>query len=267
MVAERVGELLLGCSWVGVPFCGGCCEIAHIPARTIVANDRHRHLINLARVVSDPDKCDALRCLLERTLFHEDTLHEAQRICRSYESLSGKAAREESHGDIQWAAGYFICLWMSRSETAGTGRELDQKLSVRWSAAGGDSCVRFRSAVDGLGSWLRIFQEKSATFVAMDAFEFLGKCKDQKGHGIYCDPPFPKGGEKYKYNPGRDIEGWHRDLSNRLTSFARTRVVCRFHDHPLVRDLYPPSNGWEIHSLKGRAQTNESREELLITRN
>lgn len=33
-LAENVGAALKGCSWVGVPFAGGMCELGHIEART-----------------------------------------------------------------------------------------------------------------------------------------------------------------------------------------------------------------------------------------
>src|SRR5581483_2099678 len=53
MLAAHVGKALDGCSWVGLPFCGGMSEVPHIKARTIVCNDRHRAILNLAAVVRD----------------------------------------------------------------------------------------------------------------------------------------------------------------------------------------------------------------------
>lgn len=53
MLAHEVGRALSGCEWVGIPFAGGMAELPQIRARTIVANDLHKHIINLAEVVAD----------------------------------------------------------------------------------------------------------------------------------------------------------------------------------------------------------------------
>ena len=59
---------------VGIPFAGSMSEVPHIKARTILVSDKHRHVINLARVTRD----DALRAQLirglRRQLFHPDEL-------------------------------------------------------------------------------------------------------------------------------------------------------------------------------------------------
>ena len=189
MLASEVGRLLAGCEWVGIPFVGGCSEIAEINARTIVANDAHMHLINLANVLRSEYECKILILDLKRRLFHELELAEAQEICRRIER--GEVGPDGLVDVITWARAFFICCWMSRSETAGTKSEFDQSLSVRWSASGGDSAVRFRNAVDGLDAWAEVFAKRNLSFTARDVFEFLSKCKDAPRHGIYCDPPFP----------------------------------------------------------------------------
>ena len=48
MIAESVGRALDGCSHVTIPFMGGLSEVPWIGARSIVAADLHRHLVNLA---------------------------------------------------------------------------------------------------------------------------------------------------------------------------------------------------------------------------
>jgi len=98
----------------------------------------------------------------------------------------------------------------------------------------------------------------------MDAFAFLEKCKDLPHHAIYCDPPFPGGpGDKYKFHfTTKQTER----LSEVLLRFRQARVVSRFYDHPIVRDLYPESE-WTWHHFSGRKQTNEAAPEVLLVRN
>jgi hypothetical protein len=49
-LAENVGKLLRGCSWVGVPFAGGMSELLHITAPSVLVSDLHTHVLNLAAV-------------------------------------------------------------------------------------------------------------------------------------------------------------------------------------------------------------------------
>lgn len=99
----------------------------------------------------------------------------------------------------------------------------------------------------------------------MDAFDFLDKVKDQDGHGVYCDPPFPGPGEKYAYKFG---ESQNRELARRLAVYSMTRVVCRFYDHELIRELYPEGPwGWKWHRFEGRTQTNAIAPEVLLVLN
>lgn len=90
--------------------------------------------------------------------------------------------------------------------------------------------------------------------------------EDREGHGLYCDPPFPGVGRRYVYNAGQtDIEerAWHTRLRDALEAFVNLRVVCRFYDHPMIRDLYADSR-WHWHIGSGRKQTNEDAPEVLL---
>lgn len=260
MLAAEVGKLLRGCKWVGIPFAGGMCEVREMTdARTIICNDLHRHLINLAQVVADPKLYDQLIANLEKQLFHTDALEKANWYCQQIEEGAGDSDR------CYWATQYFICCWMSRSGTAGTKAEFNQKLSVRWEAAGGDSAIRYRSAVAGLEAWHKLFQQRNATFTALDCFDFLDKCKDRDKHGIYADPPFPSAGARYRHAPTTAAEvEWHTRLRDRLEQFDKTKVVVRYHAHKLITRLY---DEWECVELTGRAQSNALRDEYLFIRN
>src|SRR3989442_1336237 len=86
LLGEHVGHHLRGCEWVGIPFCGGMSELAHIDARTVLVSDLHRHVLNLARVVADEALCSQLRTRLDATPFHPDILAHAQYWCRVMET-------------------------------------------------------------------------------------------------------------------------------------------------------------------------------------
>lgn len=253
-LAHEVGQTLAGCEWVGVPFAGGMCELLHIDARTMLVSDVHRHVINLARVVADDELRQLAVGKLNRVMpFHPDRLDEAQRKC--WDNQPGPSA------DWELAVEYFITIWMGRSHKAGTKDEFNGSVSLRWNANGGDSNVRFRSAVRSLAEWSRIV--KRCNFCVMDCFDFLDRCEDASGHGIYCDPPFPGPGDKYKH---KFTIADHKRLASRLAKFQETRIVCRFYDHPLVRELYPEPQ-WTWLSFSGRNQVNDETPERLIVRN
>lgn len=257
MLASRVGEALEGCSWCGVLFAGGMSEIAHITARTLLINDLHCHVINLARIAADRQLGPKLYRRLRRLVFHPAQLEYSQMRCLDIE----RTASDMLSGDlIEWAENYFVCSWMGRSGVAGTDSEFQNKLSVRWNATGGDSAKRYRSAVSSLVAWRRILER--ATFTTLDVFEFLQHCQDKDGHGLYADPPFFGPGDAYTH---KFSEEDHRRLAKTLASFNRARVVCRFYDAPLVRELYPTTQ-WQWNRLEGRKQTNATAPEVLLIR-
>lgn len=251
MLAPMVGESLRGCKWVGVPFAGGMSELAHIKASTIVVGDLHRHVIHLACVVKD----DSLRAKLIEKLdaapFHPDALEEAQRQCANKQP--GIVM------DVDLAAHYFIASWMGRSHKCGIDDEFNGGLSTRWNANGGDSNKRYRSAVASLQAWGEVMRR--CNFVVLDVFDFLDRAEDSAGHGIYCDPPFPGPGDRYKH---QFTEAQHTRLAHSLSVFTLTKVVCRFYDHPLIRKLYPPEGRWKWTHLEGRKQSNDKAPEVLI---
>jgi DNA adenine methylase len=252
MLAQEVGKELEGCKWVGVPFAGGMCELLYIKASHIVVSDVHRHVINLARVMADPAKGPKLYRRLRRKTFHVDE----HRDCQS----RAKERQPQGECDIDAAEDYFAAVWMGRSSLAGIDDEFCGRLPVRWNANGGDSNKRYRSATSSIMAWRRVFPR--CNFLTLDVFEFLDKVDDDERHGLYLDPPFPGPGDRYKF---QFTEQQHRDLTKRLTAFKRAKVVCRFYDHPLVRELYSETH-WRWRRLEGRDQANNGKkpEVLLI---
>lgn len=258
-IADKVGEALAGRSWVGIPFAGGMCELRHIKASSIVVNDLHKHIINLARVVADPYSLQILRKRLQRLPFHPDTLRQAQEAA-SMEQWEGYEWTEWT-GDIKAATAYFVSQWMGRSGKAGTDDEFSGNLSVRWNSNGGDSNTRYRSAVKSLAAWNHVMQR--CNFVCMDAIDFVKKVPDDNSAAIYCDPPFPDAGDDYAVKFGEKDQV---RLAAYLVQYSLTRVVCRFYDHPLIREIYPESL-WNWRPVEGRKQSNANVTEYLISRN
>lgn len=264
-LADQVGALLGGQDWVGVPFAGGMCELLHIKAATVLVSDLHAHVLNLASVVADPELNAKLRERLDALPFHPDVLAWAQYRCIKREAALDASANGgevgDSPRDLDWAADYFLCSWMGRNGKAGTAGEFNSRLSVRWCAGGGDSAMRFRNATESLAAWQKVMRR--CTFVRRDVFDFLDRAPDEDRHALYLDPPFPGPGEEYKYTFGEEQQ---RMLASHLAAFERTRIVVRFYDHPLVRELYPDS-GWAWHvPVGGRKQTNEAAPEVLLVK-
>lgn len=262
LLGPKVGELLKGANWVGIPFAGSMAEIPYIRARTIVVNDLHKGVITLARVVADEMLGPRLYRRLRRHALHPDDLAESQSNCRKMEELANRCDVLDEETILRWAEHMFVASWLARSGSAGTQAEFDATLSLRWAAGGGDSAVRFQNAIRSINAWRRSLRR--ATISSMDAFAFLEKCKDLPQHAIYCDQPFPGGpGDKYKYH--FTVEQTKR-LSVELLRFRQARVVSRFYDHPIVRELYPETE-WTWHHFCGRKQTNEAAPEVLLVRN
>ncbi len=254
-LAPQVGELLRGCSWCGVPFAGSMTELLYIDAPTLVASDLHQHIINLASVAADANLNRELRKLLKTTLFHPDTLAECQRMAEATKDI------RRILPSVEMAYWFFVASWMGRSGNGGTDKEFTGKLPVRWTATGGDSCTRLRSAASSLREWYHVLRR--ANFVVQDCFEFLGNVKDHKGHAVYADPPFPDAGEAYSH---KFTEKDQRRLAVKLADFQNCRVVCRFYDHALIRELYPTTL-WAWHHYAGRKQSNATGPEVLLVRN
>lgn len=254
MLGHEVGKHLKDCSFVAVAFAGGMSELAHIPARSILVNDLHRHVLNLAQVVRDQHA--ELVALLEAEPFHPDVLASAQERCRHREGVTGIAM--PLNGDLHWARDYFICSWMARNGKAGTKSEFDTGMSLRYEAGGGDSAKRFRSATEALKDWSKIMSR--CTFTTDDVFAMLDKIADKEGVGVYADPPFPKHGDSYKFG---FTEAQHQQLALRLAQYEKATVVCRFFDVPLIRKLYSEQR-WTWHLLEGRNAANNATPEVLL---
>jgi DNA adenine methylase len=254
-LAPHVGAQLAGVSFVAIPFAGGLSEVRCITARTLLVGDLHKHVIALASVVAHPQMGPQLIRRLRRWVCHEAAMEAAQARCVGYE-------RDGPPADlVQWAEDYFAASWLARSGMAGTAKEFDASFAVRYDAGGGDPAKRFYSAVDGLRDLRRTLQR--CTFVVRDAFDLLADLKDDPETGVYLDPPWPQDGDKYRH---RFTDAQQRQLAKALARFQKARVVIRYGDHPLIRELYAGPR-WKWLHLDGRTANRRekgSKAEVLI---
>lgn len=252
LMAEEVGRAVKGAKVVAVPFAGGMCELAHIDAPTLIVNDLHRHVINLARVVAHPVYGPAMLRRLRRHPFHPDELSAAQRTATM-------AKIEEGVLNTKAAEAYFISQWMGRSGKAGTDGELNGALSARWNGNGGDSAIRWSNAVMGLRDWRRILAR--ASFRCMDWEAFMKNIKDDAATAIYADPPWPETGDAYSHS---FTESQHKMLAMVLGRYTKAHVVMRNLDHPLVRQLYP-DGAWHWKRFENRNAGRAAFTEVMIS--
>lgn len=85
---------------------------------------------------------------------------------------------------------------------------------------------------------------------------------DESNVGIYADAPWPDAGDGYSV---RFAKQHQCTLAGMLASFQKARVVVRFGDHPLIRQLYPRDR-WHWIEFENRAQSNEKFNEVLIVK-
>lgn len=258
MEAPRIARPLDGCTWVGIPFAGGMSIVPHLKARSIVVNDIHRHVMNLAVVLSIPKYRQRMAETLPDLIYHPDVLAEAQRFCIEMERGGFDFSNCSQEANERWAVNYFICSWMGRSAVAGKKGEFKGKLPIRWSASGGDSNTRFRSAIESIDAWSATMQR--CNFSCLDFREFLKECKDIPENGGYFDAPWVVDGKEYKHSFN---EKDHRDLARLLSEFKKMRIVVRYGDAPLIRELYP-ADCWDWTEAESRTGGNSAKAEVLI---
>lgn len=262
--AELIGKEIGEVAWCGVPFLGSGTELRYIRCRAGVASDLNSHVVNLARVIRDPEKRAAMNKVILGTPFHSRELKEAQSLAAAC-ALTVSVARSNGQAvepNVTWAAAYFVSAWMTRSPSAGTGAELTGPIAARWTSSGGDSAVRYRSAVEAAKAWGEVLARW--TFLELPALDFLARCKDDPDHAVYADPPWPDGpGDQYEFSMTEDD---HWKLAEALIQRTRGKTIVRIGDTETARRLYP-HRFWVWVLAQTRSQTRGTvREAILIRR-
>lgn len=267
------------------PFCGSAAVLFAKPqCQKETVNDLHGDLVNLARVVADPEWGDRLYSRLARTPFCEALLNEAKTRLGDESEISLLAHHEKSLTvpGLERAYWYFLASWMGRNGTAGTAR-LDYQIAVRWTKNGGSPTVRWRNAVESMPSWHARLQ--NVVILCRNAFSILDRFEDHAATAIYVDPPYAaetraKGaikngcGGKYLYEFNHESslleQDDHARLAEILRGYQNARIVVSYYDSPRIRELY---DGWtfidkmrqkHLHSQNGRGARPKKAPELLI---
>jgi DNA adenine methylase len=224
------------------PFCGSMAVLLAKPACSMeTANDLHGDLINLARIVKDPQLGPQLYRRLRRILPAQEELFDARRRM---------AMATEAVG-IDRAEAYFVNSWLSMNGAAGTAaagessRGARRGICRRFSSGGGAPGIRFAGAVASIPAWRR--RLRTVFVLQQDGTELCERIEDRAGTVIYADPPYLKKGERYIHDFDRLA---HRRLAKVLGRFQKTRVVVSYYDHPDLATLYPGWTKREVHITK-----------------
>ena len=227
------GELVYG-----EPFGGsGVVLLNKNPHPSEVYNDLNGDLVNLFRVLRDPDGCVHLWWELVNTPVAREEFRDA--VHQKY----------SPENPVKRAAAFVIAC---RQQFGGA--KPDSKPSDRnWGTARGES----RGMNDCVARWLSVMlglpnvHRRLATVVIdqQDAIRFI-KQWDTPSTLFYCDPPYINT-EAY-YKTGFDLKA-HEALAVALNE-AKARIVLSYYDHELVDRLYPESR-WQRKRIKTQTTT------------
>jgi DNA adenine methylase len=205
-------------------FCGSMAVLmAKPPCHLETVNDLHDDLINLARIIQDPEDGAIFYRRARRILCHETLRIEAKAAIQS----------QPCDGTIERALQYFIESWLGRNGVAGT-PSYNNGFCRRFTGNGGSPAVRLQSCVASIPAWRRRLAR--VCVCKADAFDLLDKIDDAPGVVIYCDPPYMTKGARYVHD---FADGDHQRLATALNRFRRTRVVVSYYADPRLDGLYP----------------------------
>ena len=224
------------------PFGGAASVLMQKPAARIeIYNDLDDCVVNLFRILRDPEKAEALRRAVELTPFSrsefedcwaisEDPLEEARRlIVRSFQSIGAKN-RLSQNG------------WRTR-----TAKSL-------WSP-----CLAWNGWPDSIPAFLARLKD---VIIEHRPWQQILDIYDDPAALIYLDPPYvleTRSSDLRKLYAHEMNDADHRELLTRLQS-AKSMVVLSGYHHPMYEAAL---TGWQRHEVKARAQTNAARTEVL----
>ncbi len=218
------------------PFCGSLAVLLQKqPSSHETVNDLHGDLINLARVIQDPDLGHQLHQRTIRILAAEPLITDYDQQVRSDEY-------DNDEPNVDRAVAYFVSSWMGRNGYCGLKKtERGRTIALRWTPNGGHGGQRFASAADSIPAWHQ--RLRRVVILRRDAFDLLPKIDDHTKVAIYCDPPYLAKSDEYQHDfdnhEGGLLEDDHDQLAKALARFKRARVVVSYYDHPRLNDLYP----------------------------
>jgi DNA adenine methylase len=217
------------------PFGGsGAVLLAKEPSRVEVYNDVDDQLVNLFRVIRDPEMCDRLQAVCERTL---------------YARAEFKLALEPTSDPVERARRFLVRQRMSRSG-----------LGERWSWVVDDSrrgmasvVRRWQATVERLSA---LHQRLRTVQIEQADWREIFDRYDGPGSLFYVDPPYVPETRIGGHYPHEMTRAGHDDLVDRLLQI-KGMVVLSGYAHPSYQPL--EACGWVRRSYKVIAHSSDSR--------
>lgn len=222
-------------------FCGGVSIILQKDrCRQEILNDLHGDLTNLAIVIASPRWVEFYERAVS-TLYSEGVFDSCKQAIgvRGFQFATDPDAVNDDQLRRAWA--YLVLSWMGRNGAAGTAR-INYQFTMRYTANGGDSAVRWRNVVDSIPAWHERLH--GVVFSRRNGIELAEKVDDAPGVVIYADPPYIEQGDAYEHTfaaGGGMFGDDHQQLAEVLRAKRRARVIVSYYDHPRLDELYP---GW-----------------------
>jgi DNA adenine methylase len=238
-LAKKINELLGPRDAYFEPFFGsGAVLFASPPARHEVVNDLNRDLVNVSKVLQDPQLARELLGRLHYTICAEELYKTARKTIL--------IPFTDPPGDVERAYCALVYWWMGRNGIAGT-RPHGTGFSARFTPRGGSGGVRFRNFV-GSVPW---FTQRLARVDVLntDGIEMIGKIEDLGRTVIYVDPPYFKKAKPYLHDFTDDD---HAKLGMAAGRFKRARVIVSYYPDPRIEEFYSPRQWSKIEIITNK---------------
>ncbi len=220
------------------PFGGGMAMLLSKPAcRSETVNDLHQDLTHLARVIADPYQGAALYRRMRRILCCEQLHREAR-----------ERIKQPFMATLDRAVDFFLVSWMSRQGVCGS--QTSNTMAHGYQVSSHPCSNKLTGAVESIRAWQS--RMRQVTITNRDAFQLLGKLKDEAGLLIYCDPPCLQKNGRYIFDLNDD---GHDQLAQSLQRFSKARVIVSYTEHHRLAQLYPEKK-WAKKILNYKARAN-----------
>lgn len=213
------------------------------PSRIEVYNDANAAVVNLFRLLRDPDLSAKLKAQLELTPFSreehrrswepsDDPVESARRfIVRSFQSFGAKADSEHNG----WRTRTSKAIWSPCATWKGWPESIPAFTS------------RLMDTIIECNDWRRVFTDYDDSDVL-----------------FYVDPPYPMGtrtgGHRKTYGVAYEMtDADHEELCRRLLT-VKGYVVLSSYRNPIYDEILA---GWTVDTTRARAQCNSPRVEAL----
>lgn len=211
------------------------------PVRIEVYNDLDDRVVDLFRILRDPDKAELLRRAIEFTPFSrtehamswdptEDEIEAARRlIIVMFQSIGNKNSRSRNG-------------WRTRTEKA------------VWSP-----CISWNGWPKEIPAFV---SRLKSTIIECKPWQEILDLYDGEGALFYVDPPYvhsTRSGGHWEVYEHEMTDDQHRELCLHLCRL-RGMVVLSGYPNPIYKELLP---AWQMECISARAQTNAPRTEAI----